>query len=374
MVSGLSTAVGWSAAACVLFGVQNYVIGFTNSLPDDDFARTVGLLWLATGVCGLALLSRRPSLGIFFTDADESRFSPSLSQGLLFEDEAPSLTWTTKAVTVAGGLAIGGAQLFMKASFAQDPIAQGPLSSVVCADVILVSVVCHFAYDERLSLIQWLAVALVFGGLIVMAGLFDDSAAVSALGFGYALLAMVCFGLSVLSVRVAAVGGLSASSGFIARTICMGCAGLVMLLFADWQWSAIESIALPLFCGMLQAAGVYTINAALAVGPYTSISIAIFGSNSLVVLLLAAAVDGHIPPPSALAGMALTAAGCISVSLAASDAPDTDSNTEGSALTGQGAGYSSPSSAATQGTARQKKSSRELASSPVMRPAALYIQ
>ena len=322
-MSGLHLAIAWSLSACLLFGVQNYIIGYTNSLPGDDFYRTIGLLWLTTGACGLALLATRPKLGVFFTDADESQFDASLSQSLLKTDlAAPPLMYSSKLVTVAGGLAIGGAQLFMKLSFAEDPVAQGPLSSVVCADVILVSVLCHFFYAEHLNLVQWCSVATVFVGLVIMAGLFDDSGAVNALGFAYAIAAMLCFGASVFSVRVAAVGGLSASSGFIARTLISGLAGCVLLLGAAWEDFGVANIVWPLICGLLQAAGVYTINKALSVGPFTSISIAIFGSNSLVVLLLAAALEGHVPSPTALVGMALTAAGCVSVSLAARGKPD----------------------------------------------------
>jgi len=70
-----------------------------------------------------------------------------------------------------------------------------------------------------------------------------------------------------------------------------------------------------MLCGLLQASGVYAINEALGAGPYTSIAIAIFGSNSVVVLLLSAVLEAKVPPPSGLFGMGLTAAGCITVSL-----------------------------------------------------------
>ena len=112
--SDLTRAVGWSSVACVLFGVQNYIIGFTNSIPGDDFCRTVGVLWFVAGCCGLALFIRRPSLGIFFTANDESQFNASLTEGLLKEESQP-LASLPKLVTVAGGLAIGGAQVHFTA-------------------------------------------------------------------------------------------------------------------------------------------------------------------------------------------------------------------------------------------------------------------
>ena len=54
---------------------------------------------------------------------------------------------------------------------------------------------------------------------------------------------------------------------------------------------------------LTQAGGVYAINQALSVGPYTSMSIAIFGSNSIVVLLLAAVIEGRVPTAGALLGI-----------------------------------------------------------------------
>ena len=165
---------------------QNYIIGYTNSLPGDDFNRTVGLLWLATGLCGAVFLCMNCSRGVFFADSEET----PLSSALLPSSEPPPLPLMPKVVTVAGGIAIGGAQLFMKLSFAADPEAMGPLASVVCADVILVSLLCHFFYNERLTPGQWGSVVLVFAGLVTMAGPFGGGGGgVSLTGFGFAVCA-----------------------------------------------------------------------------------------------------------------------------------------------------------------------------------------
>lgn len=91
--------------------------------------------------------------------------------------------------------------------------------------------------------------------------------------------------------------GLAVRSAFIARTITMGAASLPLLLAATWSATDVSDarvIVLPMLCGLLQASGVYSINEALAVGPYTSIAIAIFGSNSVVVLLLSALVEAKV--------------------------------------------------------------------------------
>mmetsp|Transcript_39661 Transcript_39661/g.132219 ORF Transcript_39661/g.132219 Transcript_39661/m.132219 type:complete len:351 (+) Transcript_39661:25-1077(+) len=313
--SGLPVAILWSSIACFLFGVQNYAIAYTNSLPGDDFCRTVGLLWFFTGVCGLGALARHPLHRIFFSEAEAK---PGLAESLIAPEAGP-VTLLSKTATLGGGLAIGMAQLFMKLSFGADPDAEGPLASVICADVILVSVLCHFVYHEYLNAAQWGSVALVFAGLITMAGVFDGGGgtSVSPVAFSLAFAAMISFGASIFSVRVAAVGGIAASSGFIARTLILGAFSVPLLIAARWDSSSVLGVLIPSSCGFMQAAGVYSINEALSVGPYTSISIAIFGSNSLVVLLLAAIVEGHVPALSALVGMALTASGCVIISLAA---------------------------------------------------------
>ena len=233
-------AIGWSSGACALFGLQNYLIGATNSMPKDDFCRTVGLLWLSTGTCGVALLLRRPSRGVFYCDSHEHGGPPQ------------RIGCIPKLATLSGGLALATAALFMKLSFAADPDAQGPLCSVVCADVILVSLLCHFFYDERLSRAQWLSVAAVFAGLVAMAGPFGQTGAVSLRGLTLAVGAMVSFGASVFSVRIASAGNLAASSGFIARALVMGKAAVPLLLRASWDGADRISIGLPLICGLLQ--------------------------------------------------------------------------------------------------------------------------
>ena len=249
--SGLPVAILWSTIACFLFGVQNYAIAYTNSLPGDDFCRTVGLLWFFTGVCGLAALARHPLHRIFFSEAEAK---PGLAESLIAPEAGP-VTLLSKTATLGGGLAIGMAQLFMKLSFGADPDAEGPLASVICADVILVSVLCHFVYHEYLNAAQWGSVALVFAGLITMAGVFDGGGgtSVSPVAFSLAFAAMISFGASIFSVRVAAVGGIAASSGFIARTLILGAFSVPLLIAARWNSSSVLGILIPSSCGFMQA-------------------------------------------------------------------------------------------------------------------------
>lgn len=191
------TAIGWSALACWLFGLQNYIIGYTNTLPMDNFFRTVGLLWLVTGICGIVVLVNYSSQGVFFLDDAAN----SSSRTGLISFRPPPIPLFPKLITLGGGLSIGAAQLLMKLSFAQDPLAQGPLCSIVCADVILVSVLCHFIYSETLTPGQWLSILVVFAGLVTMSGA-GSGYGVSPMGFFFAVCSMLCFGMSVFSVII----------------------------------------------------------------------------------------------------------------------------------------------------------------------------
>jgi drug/metabolite transporter (DMT)-like permease len=118
------------------------------------------------------------------------------------------------------------------------------------------------------------------------------------------------------------MAGVSASQ---ARCLVLGAASTPLLLAAHWEGRSMPvsmpGLWLPLLCGLLQAGSVFAVSQALASGPYTSISIAIFGSNSLVVLGLAALISGQIPSISASIGMALTALGCVTVALTAEQPP-----------------------------------------------------
>ena len=202
--SGLPVAILWSTIACFLFGVQNYAIAYTNSLPGDDFCRTVGLLWFFTGVCGLGALARHPLHRIFFSEAEAK---PGLAESLI-APEAGTVTLLSKTATLGGGLAIGMAQLFMKLSFGADPDAEGPLASVICADVILVSVLCHFVYHEYLNAAQWGSVALVFAGLITMAGVFDGGGGTSVSPVAF----WICWAISATCARSCSLAGVTNSA------------------------------------------------------------------------------------------------------------------------------------------------------------------
>jgi hypothetical protein len=117
----------------------------------------------------------------------------------------------------------------------------------------------------------------------------------------------------------------AAASADAPSTTATAPSGAPLLLAAHWEGRSMPvsmpGLWLPLLCGLLQAGSVFAVSQALASGPYTSISIAIFGSNSLVVLGLAALISGQIPSISASIGMALTALGCVTVALTAEQPP-----------------------------------------------------
>jgi len=226
--NSLVCAIIWSCLACVTFGFENFGIGYTNVLPGTDLLVVIGLLWVSSGICGLILFLANPRNGIFFSDSDTN--------------PPRKIETAAKVASVIGGIAVGFSFMFMKLAFDADPKDQGPLDSVICADVILVSVLCHFLYDERLSRVQWVAVLLVSLGLAVMVlapgethpastghGTTDLPVPQPLLAFLYAFFAMLCFGTSVFTIRIATVGHVAPLSGLIARMLVIGVCGLAVL-------------------------------------------------------------------------------------------------------------------------------------------------
>jgi hypothetical protein len=121
----------------------------------------------------------------------------------------------------------------------------------------------------------------------------------------------------VLSIRIASIGGVGTQSGYDVRMLTTGVMGIFGTASAEFIPRGIP-LVLPVVAGLLQAVGVFGINQALA-GPFTAICISIFGSNSVVVLLLTAAVQEEFPPVSVMSGMVITVVGCTMISLAADD-------------------------------------------------------
>jgi drug/metabolite transporter (DMT)-like permease len=309
----------WSLPAHVCFGLQNFLIGYTNTLDVDDWA-VVGALWFSAGFLGLvASVYFYRQVGMFFFSDDSL-----LDASLLGDDEPFMITPWVKVVTCVGGAAVGFSQLMMKMSFAMDPPETGPLCAVISSDVVIISTVCHFVYKEYMNRAQAGAILVIVSGLAIMgkasqASTSDGGSVGDAvIAFGIAILGMVGFACAVLSIRVGCLGRLAAWSGFVVRMLVLLVIGAMAFAYSvftvGWPTLPWNMWLVPIFGGLCQAGGVLCINMALQY-PNTGVANAIFASNSVFVLILQAIVFGEFPSTIKLVGMCCVVLGVSSMSL-----------------------------------------------------------
>lgn len=306
----------WSFPAHACFGIQNFLIGYTNQLAIDKWA-TIGALWFVSGLTGLAAALR-------FVPQQRSLF---FSEPLLPDTEKVGpITAKVKLVTILGGFCVGFSQLMMKAAFGRAPSLSGPLCAVISSDVIIVSTFCHFVYHELMNLKQVAAVLSIVTGLCIMAVCSagsssaggDESQETPIVAFGLSLLGMVSFACAVLAIRVGCLSNLAAWSGFVVRMLVLLLIGSLAfgysVLTAGWPVADLKEWGAPALAGLMQAGGVLCVNKALQF-PNTGIANAIFASNSVDVLLLNLLVFGLVPDMGSLAGMCIVVVAVAGISL-----------------------------------------------------------
>lgn len=311
----------WSFPAWFFFGVCNFLIGVSNIIPVDEWA-VVGVLWLSCGVMGLAPAEffRRKHGTVFFQS----------EQPLLDGPPHAKLSFKVKVITVLGGIFVGFSQLMMKWAFALAPAESGPLCAVISADTLVVSTFCHFVYRERMNTKQGASIVVIVLGLGVMAlssqsGGSEGSFATSLLSLLMSVFGMLSFAFCVLAIRIGCMENLAAWSGFAVRMLTVGGFGVTVFVYsactAGWPTGAkaVEWLY-PVGAGVAQAAGVFCVNMALK-QPNTGIANAIFGCNSVLVLVLNIFVFHLLPNVSNSIGMALVVAGVAAISLVQDDDP-----------------------------------------------------
>lgn len=318
----------WSFPAHALFGICNFLIGASNSLPIDNWA-VIGYMWMGSGFIGLlvGLYFYRREGAFFFTE-------PLLGDDK-FETFRPPIAITAKVklVTIFGGLCVGISQLLMKQAFALAPRDAGPLTAVISSDVLIVSVFCHFVYRELLSAKQGSLVLAILVGLVLMELLPSGGAASEAdvagestpgeqlaefAAFGISVAGMVSFAAAVLAIRVGFAGGLAAWSGFVVRMLTLLAIGIIAfgysVLTNGWPSAALIAWVGPTGAAVSQCGGVLCVNKALQY-PNTGIANAIFASNSVTVLLLNAVFFGLVPGAGGLIGMLVVVGSVAGISL-----------------------------------------------------------
>jgi len=310
----------WAMLAHIAFGMQNFLIGYSNTLPLDGVA-CCAVLWMASGVVGVIV-------GVFFLRSHGSFF---------FQDvgcEGAPLSVKVKLVTIGGSLCVGFAQFLMKKSFALAPRNTGPLCAVISSDVIVISIFCHFVYWELMNKWQIGCVGAIVSGLVVMAlgsggeggvvSIDDDTAVEYPLwALLFSMLGMFSFAAGVLCIRAGFTENIAAWSSFISRMTVIGLLGLGTYICATPASGSPDATLLmwcvPVVTGVLQAAGVFGIIKALQF-KNTGIANAIFASNSVLVMILQVVVLQQVPHWLALLGMVIVIGAVVTIALS-QDAP-----------------------------------------------------
>lgn len=302
----------WANLAYFFFGLTNFLIGYSNQLTTEiNNWAVIGILWFVSGVVGLV------SAIYFYAKKGKLFFADTAGSELLAASGAvPPISCFLKFVTICGGLFSGLAQLMMKLSFAVAPQESGPLCAVLCSDVIIVSMYCHFVHKELMDSQQmWGVVAVVTGQVIIAMSSTAPSPTTSdsqpdqpMLAYVLAVLGMLSFAACVLAIRSGAIGGLAAWSNFDVRMLVMLVGGAVAFAYScvtvGWPAMSLAAWMCPVIAGLAQAVGVFCLNKALQF-PSTGVAIAIIASNSVMVLILNVFVCGLIPNTPSLVGMGI---------------------------------------------------------------------
>lgn len=303
----------WAFPAHVCFGLQNFLIGYSNQLTskENNWA-VIGILWFVSGVVGLA------ATFVFYATRGEVFFAESSGTG-------QSISCFIKLATISGGLFVGLAQLMMKFSFALAPEETGPLCAVLCSDVVIVSTYCHFFCKELMNSQQKLGVMAVVTGQMIIANFSAKSSATvvsrpdqTLLAYGLAVLGMLSFAACVLAIRIGAIGGLAAWSGFDVRMLVLLVLGSFAFTYScmtvGWPYMSSGAWMCPIVAGLAQAIGVFCLNKALQF-PSTGVAIAICASNSVMVLILNVVICGLVPNTPSLIGMGIVVSAVAGMSL-----------------------------------------------------------
>jgi drug/metabolite transporter (DMT)-like permease len=230
-------------------------------------------------------------------------------------------------VSMLGGISMGLSFVCLQTAFAIDPRNAAPLQAVVAADVIIFAIYCHFVYKEKLNLIQWLSVIILFVSISVMSfGSGNSESAVSnhrndaiAWAFG----GMICFFLLNVTLRLRFTFPITTSGDFSFRMLTVGAMGLVtltnvgsfqteMLPVSARNWTLWIS---PLAVAVLQGLGTLSVVQAFKHHASSNITVAIMGCGCIVVLILEVVFDRMLPGTWQLVGMSLAVGSVMMMSL-----------------------------------------------------------
>lgn len=294
----------FALAGLFLFGVTNFILGFISeksAANPDASSHAAMILWLGVGllgICGAAYLKM---------------------SGRGFSGLAKRNSWRLPLIA---GVTLALGMFLLKISLSANPLAKGPIVAIVSSNSLIVAMLAWIFLREKLSMGQWA------GFLIILAGIALLSLGGKAAGFfgevGYAVTAMVLFGLTNYSLKLAGEKGSDSITAAVLLWLTVG--GCGMLAFALYRlknscfpWLQPDNLAwLALLAGIFLGLGMLCLKIAVTMGP-SGPAAAVSGSNAVMVSLLDYWLLGHWLPSLKLAGMLVVISGIAALALAKPD-------------------------------------------------------
>jgi drug/metabolite transporter (DMT)-like permease len=294
----------YALAALLFFGLTNFILGCIAENSAGDPAANIHaamLLWLGTGMFGI--------FAAIFFPAVRSRVAGLVRGG----------KWL---LPTASGVMLALGMFLLKTSLAANPLAKGSIVAVTSSNSLVVALLAWLFLREVLSVGQWAGFLVIVAGIVMVS--LGGTAAGHFSAVGFALLAMLCFGLTNFLLKLAGARGCDSVAAAVVLWLSVGSCGVLAS-----TWNLIWRSRFPmlergllsqqaLLAGVLLALGMLAIKKAVTVGP-AGPAAAVSGSNAILVSLLDYWLLGHWLPAIKLTGMMTVIAGIITLALARPD-------------------------------------------------------
>jgi drug/metabolite transporter (DMT)-like permease len=293
--------LAFALAALFFFGITNFILGFIAEKSAGDPAASITaamILWLGTGLLGVGavvyfMASRRGFAGL---NGRNSWYLP-----------------------IAAGIMLALGMFLLKTSLASNPLAKGPIVAVSSSNSLIVALLAWLLLREKLSPGQWLSFLVIVAGigLVSLGGTRGNHFN----AVGYAVLAMICFGLTNFFLKLAGERGSDSFAVAVVLWLSVGTCGVLAVSWHLLRYSRFPALGrcelswLALLAGIFLALGMLAIKKAVTLGPAGPAS-AVSGSNAILVGLLDFWLLGHWLPVLKLAGMLAVVAGIVALALA----------------------------------------------------------
>lgn len=291
----------FALAGLLFFGFTNFILGFIAEKSAGAPAASIRaaiILWLGTGLFGSCALA-------WFMASRRS-----------FSSLAAGSSWI---LPLASGVTLALGMLLLKTSLASNPFAKGPIVAVTSSNSLVVALLAWLVLGEKLSLGQWLGFLVIVAGIgwVSLGGASGGQFAMT----GYAVLAMIFFGLTNFFLKLAGARGCDSIAAAIVLWLSVGTCGVLAVCWHLLRYSRFPALgrpglsALALLAGVFLAMGMLAIKKGVTMGP-AGPATAVSGSNAVLVGLLDFWLLGHWLPGVKLAGMTVVIAGIVTLALA----------------------------------------------------------